>query len=183
MGLIVVPILFIYLIIAVVVTYKVGRLPKTWSKKLLVSLASMFVFVGLIAGDSIVGRIYLQHICAKDGGLIFNKSVEVSPKYFDVKGGFQANSRKLLSDEGVLIEGRYLTKIKDLRFGINNKMRKLIYEVVDTENNQLIAQSIQYSYGGGWFENINLGTKIQCPIYKPNENVLRMVFKMKEIDI
>ncbi len=183
MGLIVVPILFIYLIIAIVVTYKVGKIPKTWPKKLLVSLTSILVFVGLVAGDSIAGRIYLQHICAKDGGFIFNKSVEVSPKYFDVKGGFQANSRKLLSDEGVLIEGRYLAKIKDSRFGINNKMRILIYEVVDTESEQLIAQSTQYAYGGGWIENLSLGANYQCPIYKPSENVFRMVFKMKEIDI
>ena len=78
MGLIVVPILFIYLIIAVVVTYKIGRIPKTSTMKLLASLASIVVFVGLIAGDAIVGRIYLQHICDKDGGIIFHHPVEIS---------------------------------------------------------------------------------------------------------
>jgi hypothetical protein len=160
MGLIVVPILFIYLIIAIVVTYKVGRIPKTWPKKLLVRLISIFLFVGLIAGDAIAGRIYVMHLCNKDGGIVVNDTAIISEEYFDEKGNLIMEVNDYFG-KGMKIQDRYL--VRTWKDKISGKVSKRIIEVVDLISHKTIAKLQYYDGGAGWFESISPGGGMMCP--------------------
>ncbi len=160
MGLILVPILFLYLVIAAVVTYKVWRMPKTWPKKLMASLTSIFLFIGFIAGDAIAGRIYVLHLCAKDGGIIFYNSVEISPEYFDEKGNLKIDVKDYFGD-GMKIQEQYLVRTR--KDQISGNVNKRIVEVVDLITHKTIAKIQYYNGGAGWFENISPGGGIRCP--------------------
>tara|TARA_R110002072_G_scaffold275468_1_gene436518 strand:+ start:265 stop:831 length:567 start_codon:yes stop_codon:yes gene_type:complete len=165
MGLIVIPALFLYLIIACVLTWYISKIPKKESHRWLVLVLCIFIFTGILIGDAVLGRVYVKYLCSKDGGIEINEKVILEPDYFDEKGRFLIDSDAFFK-EGMLLKDRYriITKILSIKENID----KRIISVWDFTNNKEIAHLIYYSGGGGWIEHISPGGGIRCPNYNLN---------------
>lgn len=165
-GLAVLFLIGIYLVIA----YKVVRAFKAKRVKWL----AVVILALIPTADAIVGRIYLKHLCATEGGLKVNRVVEGVQGYMDYRGiredsvkaykyqfiesttspgKFYRYSRKngnIVLEMNITPKSLYEVRFK--RMGQGDVYTRSIYDVADMSTGEILAAYTEIGFGGGWAE-------------------------------
>lgn len=124
------------------------------------------IFVLILFGDSITGRIYLNYLCETEGGAHIYQTVELGPEYWNEDGSkkfiYPKGHKKYGGFNGVL-EGRYdsSTEAHEYFFNVVKKIRN----INDTETGEIMAEYNKFYFHNGWVVN-SVGYPFQglsCP--------------------
>lgn len=127
------------------------------------------------SGDAVFGRWYLQHLCAKEGGLRVYRVAEHVEGFMDdyrdywvKKGGYQfvesypedgrvtrysKQGEQIIKEENVVPKSQY--RLRSLHIG-DTKNIYLQYQYVldDTQSGEILATQTQIGFNGGWAEKV-----------------------------
>jgi hypothetical protein len=132
----------------------------------------------ILCGDAVVGRLYLKHLCAKEGGLKVYRVVEHvdgfmsntswDGDYWLKNGGFQFSESppvnglvmrysiqggKLITEKRVPAKSKY--RLRSVHIG-GSKDVYLRYEYVidDTRTGEMLGTHTEIGFNGGWVERV-----------------------------
>lgn len=143
-----------YLIIAIIVIWKVLKRVEGKGKKWSVFFLLVFAFYLPLGWDVILGRAYFYYLCETQGGVHVYQTVELGPKYWDDDG----NPGFIYSENGELDElflaNRYTIIRGDKKaYSKTFRITSIVTELLDNRTNDVIADRVIIFYGGGWFLN------------------------------
>jgi hypothetical protein len=177
MGIILGPFIILYFVIAFYLTRYAWRTATSPRKKYINSLFTFFVFVFLFAGDSLIGNAILQGICAYDGGITINETVELDDTYFNKNDELALFTKKYRHAE-LNIEEKYFGKYelnKDMWLPYMSKSTWLIVN----NSGETISKYRRYNFRGGWFVRLGRGNSYSCPKKYLTKEFLHQTFLPK----
>lgn len=155
--------LYLFIALKVIGTFKTSRYQ--W---LVITLVVL-----IPSGDAVVGRWYLQQLCAKEGGLKVNRVVEHVEGFMDdyrdywvKEGGYQfvesypedgrvtrysKQGEQIIKEENVVPKSQY--RLRSLDSGsIRNMYLRDRYVIDDVKSGEVLATDTQIAFNGGWAE-------------------------------
>jgi hypothetical protein len=143
--------LFVLLLIASVwIGFKVSNRFRSGTAKAAAGLGVATLVLVVPFGDEIVGRLYLDHLCATEGGAKVYRTVKLPPEYWDESG-----QPKFFNRFGSLDRDLWLSKL-DEKANRSNRYSSLFAIDKDTSlikdksDGNVIAELTQFLYWGGW---------------------------------
>lgn len=141
-----------YLIFAL---YMINQLMKlyTGKKKWTVFLSLVFIFYLFVGWDVILGRVYFNYLCNKDGGVHIYETVDLGSEYWNEDGSPKFYTDRGAFDESVL-EGKYqFVRVRDSSFTTIFNIRRDVHKVIESLNKKILGERVAYQYWGGWVMN------------------------------
>ncbi|MDD5385393.1 MAG: hypothetical protein PHG89_11005 [Gallionella sp.] len=141
-GLAVIVSLYFYVRLAMWVAKKLAdkREGKQW--KWGVRAGVTLVFVLIPTGDSIVGHLYLNHLCSTEAGVKVYQTVELPAEYWDGQG-------KLKKEEFRLGE-KYPLKYMSGAYFSALHVENSGYQLTEKETGKTMGEVVDFRYWGGW---------------------------------
>src|SRR5687768_15813320 len=102
-------VLVLYLALAIVVTRKIVKSARSTKAKWALGLLSGAVFFLIPTWDHLLGSLYFDYLCAREGGITVYKTVELGPEHWNPNGTPRFITRSSYVDKQIL-EGRYMRK-------------------------------------------------------------------------
>lgn len=157
----------LYLWLAIAITRKVKP---GWGKVTVLVIAAL-----IPTADAVVGRIYLKHLCATEGGLKIYRTVDDVDGFYDptsnpneewirkygykfIEGNVIGQPARMslqpdgtiFSEKNIVLQSKYAYElkqgdVKDLYYRIEENIRVL-------ESNEILSRYVNFSYAGGWVE-------------------------------
>jgi len=140
----------IYFIIALVIIYKLMKRyqgKRKWRYFLLLA----FLFYLPVGWDVILGRIYFNYLCHKDGGIHIYQTVELGAEYWN-----KDDSPKFYTDRGDFDEdffdGRYEHRAvwSDSKFKTTLPVLRDLWLIIDSKTGRVLGTRVSYLYINGW---------------------------------
>lgn len=125
------------------------------------------------SGDAVVGRLYLKHLCAQEGGLKVYRVAEHVDGFMDdyrdywVKAGkyrfteefpingkvirYSKNNGKIIREDNVLPQSQYRVRLQHLG-SVHDRYLRNMYLVESIPNGEILATDTQIAFNGGWAE-------------------------------
>jgi hypothetical protein len=163
--------ILILLAAATWISVKVAKRFKSLGAKFGIALLVFVLFFLMSFGDEIVGRIYLNRLCASDAGVKVYKTVELPPEYWDKNG-----EAKFFNTQGYLDHDFWAKRIDESAGSVVREssilnIEKNITKVIDRGSQALLGEITTFKFWGGWVRR-NLSpanTANSCQyIYDPN---------------
>jgi hypothetical protein len=151
-------VLVVYILIAVLITLAIAKRQKNAKAKWLAAFFTLAVFVLIPTWDWLLGSIYLQYLCAKEGGAKVYKTVEVGPEFILKPGDSDYNTAGRLPAKGGELNVKKLTE----RFSFMHsseqvssffRIEKDTYVIKDIVTGDVMGTSVSFLFFGGWFQN------------------------------
>lgn len=165
MGLVLLPILIVYVVVILGVTFLLVIKQKNQSRKILFSLIMVAIFFVAPILDQVIGKIYFKRLCSSERGLVIYDKAILNDLEFDEKGNLKYyNSLNNFFDFNY--KDKYKTGIK-----IDNKylyigIEKNSVYIKNTETNKVLSEYVNYSFVGGvlsrLFSRSITGGSISC---------------------
>lgn len=123
-----------------------------WAIRIIVTV----VFVLIPAGDSIIGNIYFNHLCATEAGVKVYQTIELSAEYWDENG-----KPTFFNKYGNLDRKIWVDKIDESggnveRYSSILAIDKDVTIVKEKVSKEVLAEITTFRYWGGWV-NRNVG--------------------------
>ena len=132
------------------------------------------VAVLIPSGDAVVGRLYLKHLCAQEGGLKVYRVVKHVDGFMDdygdywVKEGkynfseqlsvggksvmrYSRQNGKIVREDNVLPMSRYGVGLKNIG-SVRDRYLRNVFLVQSIPNGGILATDTQIAFNGGWAE-------------------------------
>jgi len=162
----------LYLLIALIVIWKVIKRVDSTGKKWGAFFLLVFAFYLPLGWDVILGRAYFHYLCETQGGLHVYQTVELGPEYWNEDGSPKLFGKGRLSMsviDGSLSDGKYKAHIfQKASSGNVLSVMKSYTRITDTESGEVLGEIVFFSDLGGWFVR-NTGffvTGKRCPVIK-----------------
>ena len=177
-------VLVVYLLIAVLVTWAIAKRQKSGKAIWLAGFFSVVVFVLIPTWDSLLGSIYLQYLCAKEGGAKIYKTMNVGPEFILKPGDIDYNTAGRLPAKGgelnmKKLAERFSFKTKSEQVSSFFRIEKHIYVIKDTVTGDVMGTSVSFLHFGGWLLN-NFAPHVtanRCPRGVDYDQFHRNIFK------
>ena len=167
--------LLIYIGLAVLLTFFIRRRFTTNQAKLIATVVSLLAFILIPTADEFAGKWYFNSRCENERKVAIHKSVDGVEGILGSGLGSQAFDEfgyQFLEEE---IGGHYYRYSRSSkgerlkaevshpasRYAVKRSIQKQPYNIsryeeviLDLQSNEILAQSIQFSYGGGWVSQI-----------------------------
>jgi len=167
-GLIMLVVFVLYLLVAILITSWLTRIPKRAPYKWLTALLSLAVFALIPTWDEILGRMYFKHLCETEGGVRVYKTVELGPEYWNADGMPRFILENGNADEQLLGKRYAFPSNWDRHFSKLFNTAKRQHLILDKTDGQLLGTLTRYGYFGGWLVN-STGlhvTATMCPLVR-----------------
>jgi len=138
-----------YLVVAIIVIWKVLKRVEGKRKKQGVFLLLMLAFYLPLGWDVILGRAYFYYLCETQGGVHVYRTVELGPEYWGMDG-----SPKFIRDEDGELDEKVLNGKYRIERGtgkINKYISTYTARLIDVDIREVIADRVVIDYLGGWF--------------------------------
>ncbi|GEM_PF-1244431 len=151
--------LYLYIRFAIWVTRKLAGERESKPLKWSIRVTVVIMFALIPTWDTILGHIYLNHLCNTEAGVKVYQTVELPAQYWDEKGKprFYVNRyghnnlRFIFPDKGMIdapqFEYTWVTTTYSKFFFID----KDILQIADRKKGQILGQYSLLRYWGGWF--------------------------------
>lgn len=126
------------------------------------------------SGDAVVGRLYLKHLCAEEGGLRVYRVAEHVDGFMDDYGDYWVKEGKynfseqfsaggksvmryskqdgqIVREDNVLPMSRYGVGLKNMG-SVHDRYLRNIFLVESIPNGEILATDTQIAFNGGWAE-------------------------------
>lgn len=150
--------LALYLAFAVIATKLLVRRVKSKRTKWSVGFASALVFFLIPTWDVIVGKIYLQSLCAEQGGAKIYKVTELGKEYFLSPGEVNVNTAGRLPAKGgelniIKVKSKFSYFRKSTRISHFFRIDQDMLTIKEISTGDVIATDTNFFYFGGWLAN------------------------------
>jgi hypothetical protein len=143
----------IYVLIAVLATWVVSRIPTTVKWRRRARLLSIVTFMLIPIWDIIPGRLYFHFLCATEAGLTVYRTVELPEEHWNPDGTVKVVRMNKWPHKR-LIGGKYVVELlPGSRIVPLFRIVKRTWRIRDVNTDQIIAERIDLEYWGGWLAN------------------------------
>lgn len=148
----------------------------TLRMKIALSGLTTLFFISVLLGDEILGRIYINYLCATESAPKIYQTVELGPEFWNQDGSpkfmsppkpiglgyFRKNTEKILLKEYEIRVERSTTFYGQMKFISKKTM------ITNVETNKDLADYSEFYFFRGWLMN-NMGLRVRstsCPTTK-----------------
>jgi len=166
-GLAVIFFIAFYILVAVTL---IGRCKSSGDKWFVIA-----VLVLIPSGDAVVGRLYLKHLCAEEGGLKVYRVAEHVEGFMDdgshsnywvKERGYQfaenrlsnemttrysKQNEQIIREDKVLPQSQYRVRLQHMG-SVQDRYLRNMYLVENIPNGEILAKDTQIAFNGGWAE-------------------------------
>ncbi len=143
-----------YLIVAIVVIWKVLKCVEGKGKKWSVFFLLVFAFYLPLGWDVILGRAYFYYLCETQGGVHVYQPIVLDTEYWNDDGSPKfIDSENGELDETFLADRYTIIRSNEKSYGKMFRVSSIVTELLDSRVNDVIADRVIIFYGGGWFLN------------------------------
>ncbi len=142
-----------YLIVAVIVIWRVVRSVKGKGKKWGAFFILVFSFYLPLGWDIMLGRAYFYYLCETQGGVHVYSTVELGSEYWAADGSPVFISSDGFSDGDEFNRKYIFKKVAQRNFFKTLNIAKYPDQVINTETGGVLGEKISFVYFGGWFLN------------------------------
>ncbi len=167
--------LLAYIVLAVLITSWVRRAFTTSRAKSLATVVSLVVLALIPTADEFIGKWYFDHLCETEAKITIHKSVDrvegilgsgLGSQAFD-EFGYQFLEEEIGGQYYHYSRGSIGERLKaevshpTSQYAVKRSIQKQPFNIsryeeviLDQRNKESLAQSIQFSYGGGWVSQL-----------------------------
>ena len=138
-----------FFIVLIIIARIVIRSKKTIKRKIIATLAVLFLSIIPIWWDEILGRMYFSYVCNKEAGTKIFKTHNLDVSYWN-KDGKPMFIESGLLDEEVLGNRFVVKKDSDKSFSKIFNITKFETSLIDLYGNVELGKVTKFIYFGGW---------------------------------
>lgn len=137
----------VYLVVG---NFIVKRIPNKWGKRIAIA-----ILILIPTGDSIIGHLYLNHLCSTEAGVKVYQTVELPVEYWDGQGKPRFLAANGFVDMKLLPNKFEWRKVDEPYVNSVIKIGKWRWQLMDKETQNVLGEKITYMRHFGWLNRFS----------------------------